>query len=220
MTSKTKFFSTLTVMMLLFTISCGVSAQQNDESIPMEKSQVEERSDAENSSLSGEESISGTVILRVNNKTFKGSTFSVDPTTPKSVWHTKNMEGMENEIPILALSMSSLEPKRMGVLVGFSGEEVNAKKLSGTFSLDPNIKNPFTITLVMDDNMKTFSFSSGTVTVDELSPESVKLTAKGAGLYADMEKQEYLDNQSAEVEIEMTFPNIMIDGKDIKRVDF
>lgn len=220
MTSKIKFFSTLTAMMLLFTISCGLSAKQSDENAQGEKNQVEEKNEPEDQGKNEQETISGTVILKVNNKTFEGRTFTVDPTTPKSTWHTRDMEGMEHEVPIFAMNMTSVKPDPMGVLVGYSGNEVNAKKLSGTFSLDSNIDNPFTITVVMDNYMKNFSFNTGTVTIERLTTEKVKLTASGTGLYSDIEKQEYLDNQAAEVVIEMTFPNIMVDGKDIKRVEF
>lgn len=222
MTRKISTLSTLTAIVLLFSLSCGASAKQGDQHAEPVTSQAEELQENEpEAQVSGrQESISGTVILRVHNQIFEGRTFLVDPTTPKSVWLTNNMEGMENETPIFAMNMSSVKPKQMGVVLGYSGKEVNAKALSGTFSMSPDNENTFTIALLMDENMKTFSFSEGSVSITQLTPEKVKLVARGTGLYSDIEKQEYLDNQDAEVEVEISFPNIVVDGKDIKRVDF
>lgn len=164
------------------------------------------------------ENIHGKVLFKGKGQTYKGTTFFVDSSTPRSEWLTNNAVGMETETPIFAATFTAIKPHDISVGIGYSGKKVNNKKLSGTLSLDATAKNPFTITVILDKHMKSFTFSSGVVTIQEITPQKIKLKAKGKGLYSDIKKQEYLDNQPATIEIELTFPNIIIDGKDVKKV--
>lgn len=217
--------SSLVVVFFLALVS-SCSNQKDNESNQTEDglqtSIVEIRDEPENQieEKPEQETIKGKVLLKVNGKTFEGTDFFVDSSTPRSEWLTNQTEGMENEIPTFAAGIVATKPNHIMIAIGYSSEIVNEKKISGSYSLDANEENPFTISLTMDENMRSFTFSSGTVEVDRLTPEQVKLTAAGTGLYSDIQKQEYLENEKAIIELELTFPNILIDGKDIKRVKF
>lgn len=209
-------------LFLVLNSSCG-NQQTNESNItdeeetPTATTEIKDEQEDQIEEGSGQKTIKGRVLFKVNGQTFEGTEFSLDPSTPRSEWFTNQSESIE--IPTFGASMIATKPNNIMIVIGYSNEKVNEKMLSGTYSLDSNKENPFTIGLNMDNNMKNFTFSSGTVEINKLTPELVKLTAIGTGLYSDIQKQEYLENEKATIELELAFPNIIIDGKDIKRVE-
>jgi len=215
------FIFSICFLLAVSLFSCGDSKTatqepQNEESsesisaTPPEETQEEEPTE--------KSTFEGSAVLKVGDNTFEGLQFLLDPSTPKSEWLTNSMVGMENEKAVFAAAITATAPSQFSLVLGYSGEKVNEKSLSGTFSLDPNSENPFTISAIMDNNMKNFTFSAGSVEIVKLTPETVELKAKGTGLYANIEKQEYLENQPATFNIKLSFPNIIVNGKDVKRV--
>jgi hypothetical protein len=208
-------------MLFVITTACNSNKNENtDKTVSKsEMASVEKNVESEEKEHSNEadKTVKGKVVLNLNGKIFETTGFVPDPSSPRSEWLTNMAEGMENQVPTLAMAISGLRPSQCSVLIGYTGKKVNNKNLSGSFPIGTE-ENTFTISLIMDNNMKNFTFSKGTVEVEKLTPETVKLKAEGIGLYADNGKQQYKENEKATFELELSFPNILIDGKEIKRI--
>jgi len=163
------------------------------------------------------EEAKGRAFLKVGELTFEGTTFLTDQNSPSSNWADIPQVDSDELQPTMAMEIQTISPNQMMISLGLTGEKVKDRKLEGDFSLNTDTENPFVISVIIDDGMKNYTFSDGTVTISELIPEHVNLTAEGTGMYSDFESGEVMVEKSASFELELNLPNIFIDGETIKQ---
>lgn len=219
--SRSTIFISIFSFSILFLGACsgGAEAPVTDEGSETSEFVSETETEEDETPETTQNEMEGKIVLKVGEHEWIGSSFLLDPSTPRAEWQTNKMEGMENETPIVGMTMISQKPNDFSVALGYSGDDVNSLDMKGTYSLNAQSATPFTISLNLDGQTKNFTFDKGEVNVVKMDKEGVKLTATGSGLFADLGAGKVEMDQPATFEVEIEFPNVLVDGAHVKQVE-